>query len=179
MIKLDNFPIRKQQTPYSCGYTAISMICTFFGNLIKEEEIPKGFLFKIAKGLHPSQFGRILKKYLPNYSMNIITPPEEEIPEIILRQIKKGCPIPILFSTRNDFEKHNIVLHYSVVIGIEKNKTKVSIANPFGYEEVLEIEDLLDRMAYRNFTERPFIIRVALLLGLLKKNTMLKIQKST
>lgn len=177
MIKLDNFPIRRQQTPYTCGYATISMISSFLGKQMEEEEIPKGFLFKMVKGLLPSQFIRTFERCLPDYSIELRTAPKEVIVETIFQQLKDAIPVPIVYSTVNDFDRPNLVTHYAIVMGIDERKTKVVLANPFGFEEILEIEDFLDKMAYRNYTEKPFKVRIALLLGILKRNMMFVIRK--
>lgn len=176
MIKLEDFPIRRQQTPYTCGYATIGMISSFLGKQIEEEEIPLGFLFKMMKGLLPSQFIRTFERCLPDYSIELRTAPKEIIVETIFQQLKDGIPGPIIYSTVNDFDKPNLVMHYAIVIGIDERKAKVVLANPFGYEEILELEDFLEKMAYRNYTEKPFAIRLALLLGTLKRNSLFVIK---
>ena len=157
--------------PSSCGYAAISMISSFFGNPIEEEEIPKHLLYRF--GLTPSQFVRKFEKCLPDYSMEIKTMPEEAIVDTILKQLRNGLPVPILYSTVNPFGK--LEMHYSVAIGMDKQKTKVLLANPFGYEETLETQDMLEKMAFRNFTDRPLLIRIALWFGTVRRNTVLLI----
>jgi len=177
MIKLDNFPIRRQQTPYTCGYAAISMISSFLGKQIEEEEIPKGFLFKIVKGFIPWQFIKTFERYLPDYLIKLRVAPKKIIVETIFQQLKNGIPVPILYSTVNDFDMPNLVIHYAIVIGIDQRKTKVILANPFGYEKVLEIGDFIDKMAFRNYKKKPLKVWLALLLRMVKRNSMFVIRK--
>ena len=178
MIKLKNFPLYKQQTPYTCGYASISMISSFLGKPIKEGEIPKGPLFNTVKGLPPWEFVKIFEKCLPDYSVRLKSPDRKKIPEMIFEQIKNDLPVPVIFSTIDDFDKPHMNMHYSVITGIDKEKTKVILVNPFGYEETMKMGELLDKMAYNNYPHKPLRVRFVLLLGVLKINNIFIIKKT-
>lgn len=177
MIKLENFSIYKQLTPHTCGYAALSMVSTFLGKPIKENQIPKGPFYKIVGGTPPWEFVKIFKRCLPDCLIKLENPPSKIIAEIILKQIQAGMPVPIICSTLNDFDKPNLNMHYEIVIGIDKEKTRVILANPFGYEETLKIENLLDKMDYSNYTKMPFRVRLILWLGVLRRNNLFIIKK--
>jgi len=177
VIKLENFPIYKQLTPHTCGYATLSMISTFLGKPIKENQISKGPFYKIVGGTPPWEFVKIFKQCLPDCLIKLENPPSSIIAETILKQIRAGMPVPIICSTPNDFDKPNLNMHYEVIIGIDKQKTRVILANPFGYEETLKIEDLLDKMAYRNYTKMPLRVRLVLWLGVLRRNNLFIVKK--
>ncbi len=146
---------------------------------MEEREIPHGFFSMNLKALLPSQFMKIFRKYVPGYSIEAMNPEEKKIPGIFIRQLKNGIPVPILLSTENVLDMETMYIHYSTVIGIDNKKDTVTLANPFGYEEVIGMERLIGMMSYKNYKERPFKVRLALFLGLVKPNTLFIIEKES
>ncbi|MCK4714153.1 MAG: hypothetical protein KAT35_01140 [Candidatus Aenigmarchaeota archaeon] len=179
LIKLKGFPIRKQNTPLTCGYSAISMLSSFLGKGVREDEIPKGFSFRMIKGLAASQFIKGFEHYVQGYSMELVTPERKDISGVILKQLKKGLPVPFLFSTENPLDNDTMYPHYSIATGMDTEKKIITFANPFGYEEKLKMQDFLDKLEFKNYENIPFKFRFGLFTGMLKKRSVFIISKST
>lgn len=41
MVKLSGFQVQEQKTPYTCGYSSLSMVSHYLGNGVEEEELEK------------------------------------------------------------------------------------------------------------------------------------------
>jgi hypothetical protein len=177
MPNLPDFPVRKQDTPFTCGLCSMSLVSTYLGHSIEENEIPPSLLLRLAKGFPPADFPTGLRKLLPGYDVELTSLPSEKIPGVLRKQLENGLPVPILFATPNDFKPENIVIHYSVVTALDPENATVTLSNPFGYLQNLSLKALLEQMAFLNFPRKPFTTRLALFLGALKPNTLFLIQK--
>ena len=180
MPSIRGFPVRKQKDPYTCGLSSLGSLVSFLGKRrVEEGELPSGFWAARLKAFLPSRFIGMFRDYVSDYSIELTNPTREEIPGIFSRQLRDGLPVPILYSTRNVLDRERpVYIHYSTVIGIDDRRENVTLANPFGYEEKLRTGDLLDMMEYRNYKDRPVKVRLALLLGVIKRNSVFMIRKS-
>ena len=181
MIKLKDFPHKKQKSLTSCGYATLSMLFSYFGINIAENEIHRLLLFK-KFGLFPCFFMRKFRKNLPNYEIEEKIINNNEPGKIIIEQIKKGFPVPFLYYVVFKSNPSLQGLHYSIIIGIDENLTKVEIADPQPDEtdKVISLKELIYKMSFRNISNKNFITlmeNLALYLGIVKKNTIFIINK--
>ncbi len=171
MTRLHNFPIYKQATPSSCGFSSIAMVSSYFHQKeISENEIQYSFLYKKIENFLGFDFCNILNKYLPDQSAKLLTPPQGQIVNIFTKQLRNKVPIPIIYSTPNIYKSNKIGLHYAVVIGMNQNS--IVLANPFGYEETLDTVCFLEKMAYKNFNNKPLKIKFGIWLKLVRPNSL-------
>ena len=176
MIRLDGFIVQKQKTHFTCGYSTLSMVTSYLGKKVDEEtilrEFPLGYL-----GATPSKVIKAFEKYIADYRMKYLVRSKDSVLNIVDAQLKNGIPIPFLYLTVNDFDKPNLVSHYSIIIGIDKEQGKVVIANPFGYEEIIEVDELLRKMAFKIKGKMPFILKLSILLKIMKGYMIFEIRK--
>ena len=167
MIKLDNFAIEKQQTPYTCAYASVSMITSFFGSKVHEEtllnEFPPGFL-----GATPSKIVKTFNKYLPGFNVRYEIKRKKNLLSFIEAKLKAGIPVPFIYLTEDHFNKPHLTSHYSVITGIDTENKKLIIANPFGYEQVTDINEMLKSMAFKIKGPMPFVLKLAIFLKVLR-----------
>jgi hypothetical protein len=179
-LKIDKFPVYKQSYSWSCGPTTISMVCTY----LKEPKNEKQVLYinKITNrksGMLPKTFERYLRNSLQKYNVEMISNiPDSEIIRTMYNQLKQGLPVPIYFSTLNYWDKPNYDTHYSAAIGIDLVKGTVTIANAYGFEEEVNVNDFLASLKYDNYKNKPLAFRLATLVGVIKENNIYILSKN-
>lgn len=173
-IKLKNFPVRIQQYSYSCGPTTISMVYSYLESPKSEQQVEEdNGLITREKGMLPGTFLKYLSSSLTNYNVILTNDiPDTEVLKLVYDQISHGFPVPIYFSTINDWDIPNYDTHYSAIVGIDIGKCTVCISNAYGYEEEISFEELFNRLKYYNYKNKPFFFRLAQSLQIIKQNNI-------
>jgi hypothetical protein len=180
-VLLENFPIYQQAYANSCGPTTISMAYSYLVEPISEQELADKIGFALGQsGMLPTRFYQALNSALGEYGFQVehqdnIT--NTKFLERAYLQLNQGVPVPIYFSTINDWNKPNYDTHYSLIIGMRPQKNEVVIANAYGFLVEMPISELLRDIKYDNFLNAPFDFRVGLFVGLINRNNLFLIVK--
>ncbi len=177
MIKLDDFKVEKQKTYYTCGYSTISMVTSFLGRKVDEEVLLRNFPLGYL-GATPAKVIKAFEEYMPEYKMKYRKVSKEKALDIIESKLKAGLPIPFIYLTVNDFNKLLLVSHYSIIIGMDKEKSEFIVANPFGYEEEVSFDELLTKMSFKIKGKMPLILRLSILTGFMRGFMIFDISKT-
>jgi hypothetical protein len=173
-VKLEKFTVYSQQYSWSCGPTTISMVYTYLIGAKNEMSVlEENRLIDRKRGMQPLTFRKYLKDTLKGYDVelkNNIT--DSQVIKIIYGQLSRGIPVPVYFSTINDWDRPHYDTHYSAVTGIDLNDNTVIIANAYGYEEKININDFLTGLKYENYKDEPAMFKLATMLGIIKKNNI-------
>lgn len=182
-LLLDDFPVYKQAYANSCGPTTISMVHSYLVKPISEQELADKLGFSLGRGgMLPSQFSEGLESVLMEYGYQVehqVNVSDDAFLEQVYLKLKQGIPVPIFFSTVNQWDKPNYDTHYSVIIGLRPQKHEVVIANAYGFLEEISISDLLKAMKYENYLNSSIDFRLGLFVGVINRNNMFLIQKCT
>ncbi len=134
LLKLNNFDIQQQKKSYTCGYSSLSMVSNYLGCKVEEEdleeELPLGCF-----GAIPTKFLKLFRKHLPNYKIKLKFMHKTKFIKMVENQLKKNIPIPFIYLAKNKFENPELVGHYSVIIGLDKQNLKFYVADPFEQNE--------------------------------------------
>jgi hypothetical protein len=180
-VILENFSVQKQSYTNSCGPTTISMTYSHLVEPISEHELAGKLGFSLGKsGMLPRQFHKTLHSALGEYGYRIehqsnIT--DIEFLERTYLQLQQGIPVPIYFSTINQWNEPNYDTHYSLIIGIRPAKKEVLIANAYGFLEDMPIPELLRDIKYENYLNSPYYFRAGMFVGAINKNNFYLIEK--
>ena len=152
----------------SCGYASIEMISSFYGNKVSEDDLEarnsavstqtsQGFLDEINKSIPSHNF--VKRSYLKH--------------DIFLKEvhdaIKDNKPVALEWAAKYEDEW---TLHFSVVSAIDLGNDKVTIYNPYGYIENIEIKEFVNRASFKAYTNMPLFYNYAFAFGLFDKNTI-------
>jgi hypothetical protein len=86
--------------------------------------------------------------------------------------LKKGTPVPFEFAAIYKDGGNDVwTLHYAMVTGMDIPNDKITVANPYGYEETYTINDFLKATRYESYKNMPFYFKIAFALGIFEKNT--------
>jgi hypothetical protein len=180
-LLLADFPVYKQTYANSCGPTTISMVYSYLVKPISELEIADKMGFSLGRsGMLPAQFSERLESVLMEYEYQVkhqVNISDDIFVEQVYLKLKQGIPVPIYFSTVNQWGKPNYDSHYSVIIGLRPQKHEVVIANAYGFLEEMPISDLLHAVKYENYRNPPFDFRLGLFVGIINRNNMFLIQQ--
>ena len=180
MIIIKNFPVIKQKTSRTCSLAVLRMLYNYFkGADIFEEDIAKNFF--LDRIIHPrSFFQRYFYQLFPEYQIQ----KKENISHtdmftILENQLHQNLPVP--FINTAEFIKNQKkfgILHFALIIGIDREKEIVYIAdpNPNDQRNIISFSELFDRMAFSLYQDKRFFANLAIKLGFLKKNTIFEIK---
>lgn len=148
LLKLNNFHIQQQKKSYTCGYASLSMISDFLGSKVEEEdleeELPLGYF-----GATPSKFLKLSRKYLSNYNIKFKFIHKNKFIKMVENQLEKNIPIPFLYLAKNKFGNPELVGHYSVIIGIDKQNSRFYVADPFAENKrEIAFEELFKELSF-------------------------------
>ena len=152
----------------SCGYASIEMISGFYGDKVTEDDLDarnsavstqtsQGFLEEINKSIPGHNF--VKRSYLKN--------------DVLLKEvhdaIKDNKPVALEWAAKYENEW---TLHFSVVTAIDLANDKVTIYNPYGYIENIEVKEFVDRTSFKAYKGMPLFYNYAFAFGLFEKNTI-------
>ena len=143
LIKLDSFPVYKQEMPYTCGPSSCRMVLEYLGVKLPEAEIAKAMGTKEAIGTSHSMYIKGYEKFLAEHETGLhptIVKGEDGDVEMVREKVKEGLPVVASFLTENHFKPGTAVGHYCVLIGHSLKFHEFVIANPFGYVERMGVD---------------------------------------
>ena len=152
----------------SCGYASIEMISGFYGNKVTEDDLDarnsavstqtsQGFLDEINKSIPSHNF--VKRSYLKN----------DALLKEVHDAIKDNKPVALEWAAKYENEW---TLHFSVVTSIDLGNDKVTIYNPYGYIENIEVKEFVDRTTFKAYKGMPLFYNYAFAFGLFDKNTI-------
>ena len=152
----------------SCGYASIEMISSFYGDKVTEDDLDarnsavstqtsQGFLEEINKSIPNHNF--VKRSYLKH--------------DVLLKEVhdalKDNKPVALEWAAKYENEW---TLHFSVVSAIDLGNDKVTIYNPYGYIENIEVKEFVDRTSFKAYNNMPLFYNYAFAFGLFDKNTI-------
>lgn len=180
-LLLENFPVYRQAYDNSCGPTTISMAYSYLIKPISEQELAVKLGFPLGQsGMLPKQFYKRPGSAFGEYGFHVehqANISNNAFVERTYLQLKQGVPVPIYFSTINDWNKPNYDTHYSLVIGLRPKRGEAVIANAYGFLEEMPISELLGALKFENFQNAPLDFRMGLFFGVINKNNLFIIEK--
>jgi uncharacterized protein YvpB len=178
-IELKDLPIYSQLYDYSCGPTTMSMVYSYLERPKAEKELQSELsLESRKKGMLPKTFLKYIRLSLKEYDITLENNiSDTEVLKLIYSQLEKGIPVPIYFSTINDWDKRNYDTHYSAVTGISMKDDKIVISNAYGFREEVKMKDFLNSLKYENFKNKPLYLTISTFFGVIKKNNIYVINK--
>ncbi len=179
ILRLPNFPLVVQTNRHSSGYAVISMVSTYLGASVSEDDVMRQFLKREKRNLYPASFLYYLKYNLPDMHLSLINPTNQEsFLGIVLEELRQGYPVPILISSTNYLiKKKKLTLNYAVIIGFN-NKTKdFDLATTFGFYQKMSLKELMEALDHRNLSSRPLLFSITEKLNLYHINNVFRIQK--
>jgi hypothetical protein len=140
---LPDFPLYKQETPYTCGPASVRMCLAFLGHNLPEKEIAKRMGTSPLFGTGPWQLTPVYNRYLRELKTGLTAKDKlgrAATNQVIFDSIKNKRPVIFSWLVENDFRPGTAVGHYCVVIGFDQARREFTIANPFGYIHALDFD---------------------------------------
>ena len=152
----------------SCGYASIEMISGFYGNKVTEDDLDarnsavstqtsQGFLDEINKSIPSQSF--VKRSYLKN----------DALLKEIHDAIKDNKPVALEWAAKYENEW---TLHFSVVTAIDLGNDQVTIYNPYGYIENIEVEEFVDRTSFKAYKGMPLFLNFGFAFNAFHKNAL-------
>jgi hypothetical protein len=156
----------------SCGYAVIEMFSSWNGSQITEQSLYDQY-GKVVTSTGKA-FCQEMNKQFPDYHTTMYKYlKNSELIDQIYENLSDGIPVPIEWAALCDDEW---TLHYSLVIGADIPGDKITIANPYGYYEEIDVEELLNRTSFQSYENMPLFLRLGFAFGVFEKNTIFRVQ---
>lgn len=153
----------------SCGYATIEMMSEFYGSKVSEDDLDKknnggvstsstnGFYTEINDSIKGKDF--VSKTYLNN--------------DVLLKEIytslENNNPVAIEWAAKFEEEW---TLHFSLVTSLDLGSDSVTVYNPYGYIETLNISSFLERTTFEAFESIPLFLNFGFAFGAFDKNAI-------
>ena len=152
----------------SCGYASIEMISSYYGNTVTEDDLDSrngaistsstnGFLKEINKSIPNKTFTK--RTYLKH----------DTLLKEIHDSLKSNNPVAIEWAAKYENEW---TLHYSVVSGLDLANDNVTIYNPYGYIENINVDEFISRTSFKAYKNIPLFLNFGFAFGAFGKNTI-------
>ncbi|AEV69980.1 C39 family peptidase [Acetivibrio clariflavus] len=170
-LYIDNVELIKQEI--SCGYAVIEMFSNWAGGTITEESLYDEY-GKVVTSTGKS-FEKEMKKRFPEFKTTMYPYlSNTEMIDKIYNTLKSGIPVPFQWAA-----KYNDIwtLHYSLITGIDIPNNRITILNPYGYEENLTLKEFTDRTSFKAYEDMPIYLRLAFAFGIFERNTIFAVER--
>ena len=167
VVSVDNLNYIKQDV--SCGYAVIEMFAKWRGN----EEITEKYLYdkygKVVTSTGKS-FEEEMNKQFPEFKTTMFKNlKSSELIDKVYDSLLKGVPVPFEWAAKYE---DKWTLHYSIVTAMDIPNDKVTIMNPYGYEENISIKEFIDRTSFEAYDHMPILYKLGFAFGVFEKNTI-------
>lgn len=152
----------------SCGYAVIEMFSSWEGGNVTEESLYDEYGGVVTST--GSSFCDEMNKRFPRYRTTMrayLT--DSELLTAVHDSLEAGVPVPFEWAARHDGEW---TLHYSIVTGMDLAGGRVTVANPYGYTEVLPPDELLSRTSFEAYADMPLYLRLGFAFGVFEENAV-------
>ena len=152
----------------SCGYASIEMISSYYGNKVTEDDLDSrngaistsstnGFLKEINKSIPSKTFVKCT--YLKH----------DALLKEIHDSLKSNNPVAIEWAAKYENEW---TLHFSVVSGLDLANGNVTIYNPYGYIENVNVDEFINRTTFKAYKNMPLFLNFGFAFGAFDKNAI-------
>lgn len=158
----------------SCGYAVIEMFAKWSGN---NDITEKSLYDKYGKVVTSTgkKFEEEMNKQFPEYKTTMYKYLKNtELIDKVYTSLSNGIPVPIEWAAKLEGEW---TLHYSLVTAMDIPNDKVTILNPYGYEENISLDEFVDRTSFYSYSNMPIYLRLGFAFGIFEKNTIYIIEK--
>lgn len=170
-LRIDNVELIKQDV--SCGYAVIEMFSNWAGGTITEESLYDEY-GKVVTSTGES-FEKEMKKWFPEFKTTMYPYlSNTEMIDKVYDALKNGIPVPFQWAAKYD---DVWTLHYSLITAIDIPNDKITILNPYGYEENISLKEFVDRTSFKAFENMPIYLRLAFAFGVFERNTVFVVDK--
>jgi len=171
-ILIENIKTIKQEV--SCGYAVIEMFAKWNDNY----DITEESLYEKYGGVVTStgkSFEKEMNKQFPKYKTTMYKYLKNtELIDKVYDSLSNRIPVPFEWAAKSNNEW---TLHYSLIIGIDVQEDKITIANPYGETEKINIKEFLDRTSFISYDNMPLFIKLGFAFGMFEKNTIFIVEK--
>ena len=158
----------------SCGYACIEMFSAWDGGNLKEEDLYAEY-GKVVTSTG-EKVSEEMNRRFPEYTTTIhkyMT--NTELIDAAYANLEKGVPVPFEWAAKYG---DTWTLHYSLLIGMDIPNDRIIVANPYGYEEEITVDEFLQRTSFEAYEDMPLYFKLAFALGIFEKNTIFTVQYS-
>ncbi len=171
-ILIDGVNVIRQDV--SCGYAVLEMFSSWSGHLVTEKSLYDQY-GKVVTSTGDS-FSKEMNKQFPEYTTTICKYLKNtELIDAIYENLSDGIPVPFEWAALYGDEW---TLHYSLIIGADIPADKITVANPYGYNEELTVAELLNRTSFKAYENLPIFLKLGFAFGIFEKNTIFRVIKN-
>ena len=179
VIILDNIPVVKQPTPYSCGISTFTNISNY---LRKEEKDIKYYVEELSlsldHGVNPEDILKWISLELIDYSAVYYAKLSNvKLIRYIHESLKEGFPVIVVFGSPNIYNIPFYDFHFSTIYGIDLISESITISNAYGFIETISLLDFQKRMLFYDLTRYPEEHQQVIKEKAISKNSLIIIQK--
>ena len=165
-VSIPDLPVVKQDI--SCGYAVLEMVAQWAGKDVTEESLYQTY-GKVVTSTGKS-FEKEMNQQFPEYKTTMYRyETNAQMLEKIYHSLSKGIPVPFEWAAQTE---GTWTLHYSLITGLDFKADEITVLNPYGFTEVLSMEDFLGRTSYHAYENMPLFLKLGFMFDVFEKNTI-------
>ena len=166
-VSVENAKFIKQDV--SCGYAVIEMFGKWAGN----DQLTEASLYdqygKVVTSTGAS-FEKEMNTQFPAYKTTMYRNLKAtELIDRIYDSLKAGIPVPFEWAAKFENEW---TLHYSLITGLDAVNSRITVQNPYGYEENISINEFIDRTSFHAYENMPLFLQLGFAFDIFERNTI-------
>lgn len=171
-VMVEDVEVIKQDV--SCGYAVIEMFSAWNGDTITEESLYDQY-GKVVTSTGKA-FCDEMNRQFPEYSITMHKYLKNtEMIDLIYETLSRGIPVPFEWAAQSD---HEWTLHYSLITGMNIPADRITVANPYGYDEEITVTEFLNRTSFEAYEKMPLFMKLGFAFGVFEKNTVFEAEKN-
>ena len=166
-VSVENAKFIKQDV--SCGYAVIEMFGRWAGN----DQLTEALLYdqygKVVTSTGTS-FEKEMNTQFPAYKTTMYRNLKAtELIDKVYDSLAAGIPVPFEWAAKLENEW---TLHYSLVTGLDAGNSRVTVQNPYGYEESISVNEFIDRTSFHAYENMPLFLQLGFAFDIFERNTI-------
>lgn len=170
-VAVEGIEVIKQEI--SCGYACIEMISKWLGQPVSEQELLEHNDGRISTAMGSGFRDEMEKQFPQLVTTAFVNLTNTELLGKVYNSLAMDRPVPVqLAALYNDGEKTQWTLHYVLVTEMDVLKDRITVLDPYGYEEDYTIADFLKATRYESYENMELHLRLGFAAGFFDKNTV-------
>ena len=154
----------------SCGYATIEMLSDYYGSKVTEDELSEKNKGSISTS-STNGFAKEIKRTIPSKQFSKMTYlPNDAYLKTIHTSLMNNNPVAIEWAAKDDSGAWT--LHFSVVTGLDLGSDNVTIYNPYGYIENIDVNSFIERTTFKAYKKMPGFLSFGFAFGAFDKNAL-------
>lgn len=170
-VSVDGVEVISQEI--SCGYATIEMLAVWQDCDTTEASLLEQNNGGISTAMGTGFLDEMTRQFPQWHTERHVDLTNSELLKKTYESLASGMPVPIEFAAYLiTVDREEWTLHFGLVTAMDFEEDRVTIQNPYGYQEVYSVQEFLDATRYDSYEDMELFYRFGFAFGMFHKNTI-------